>query len=316
MEASDESVWRRALGWLERERDRFALPEGPPDLFRLKALGELAAIVEVLHRQSDLDADTQERLRALLAFAWDQFGRGDVFVTVLDAQPFPVLGTMYSVFERAGWRHEPTRERLARLGQRGGLSRPRDGGARLTSAVNAQYGPDGVIVLCLGLGLAWDVLGLSSIWSRGTLYPRTALARRQPVEALGEPEAYSLTHTVFFMTDWGARDGALPEADRAFLAARVPGWMEDFRAQGQLDLYAELAAVLACVGGAAPQAEAVLRAAQEEDGSIKGPAARAAERTRGVLDPERVRFIGAYHTTLASTLASFAVTVGLRRAEG
>jgi hypothetical protein len=38
-----------------------------------------------------------------------------------------------------------------------------------------------------------------------------------------------------------------------------------------------------------------------------------AERTRGIEDPERRRFVSAYHTTLAATLASFALREGLER---
>ena len=316
MGAGDETVWERGLLWLERERGGFALPPGPPDLFRLKALGELAAIAEVLHRPADLGTARRGRARALLDFAWSQFGEGDVFVAVLDAQPYPVLGTMYSVFERVGLRHPPTRERLARLGQPGALARPAGTARAAAPPVAAQYGTDGVAVLCLGLGLAWDVLALASPWSRAALYPRTHLAQRVAAAALTVPEAYSLTHTVFFMTDWGAHPQALPEADRAFLCAQAPGWMDAFRQQGNFDLYAELAAAVSCAGGAPGPAEVVLAAAQEQDGSVKGPAARVAERTQGIEDAERRRFVAAYHTTLAATLASFAATAGLFRAEG
>jgi hypothetical protein len=226
---------------------------------------------------------------------------------------------MYAVFERMGWRHEPTRERLARLGQPGALkaASPARGGATADAApVAAQYGADGVAVLCLGLALAWEVLGLAASWQRGRLFPLTALGRGTATGAeLGIPDAYSLTHTVFFMTDWGAHPEGLPEAARRQLAAHVPGWMDAFRARRHFDLYAELAATLGCAGLAAPaEVEAVLAGARQPDGAVPGPGERVRERVRGIEDPDRRAFVAAYHTTLASTLASFAGAAGLARA--
>jgi hypothetical protein len=317
LEARAEAVWTAGLGWLERNREGFAIPAGqPPQLFRLKALGELAAIAEVLWRRGDQDAGTRGRLHALLEFAWTQLGEGEVLARFLAERPYPVLGTTYSVFERMGWRHEPTRERLCELGQPGALAAARQAApASTTEPVAAQYGTDGVAVLCLGLALAWEVLRLPSPWQRGRLYPNTWLAKRPAAAELSVPEAYSLTHAVFFMTDWGADPQGLPAAERAFLGENAPRWMTAFRAQAHFDLYAELAAALCCAGQAVPmEAEAVLRGAQQPDGAVPGPAERVAERTRGIEDPEHRRFVSAYHTTLAATLASYALTVGLFRA--
>ena len=301
-----ESVWMAGLGWLEREREGFALPPGQePELFRLKALGELAAIAEVLWRRKDLPAGVRACIHGLLEFAWRALGEGEVLARFLEARAYPVLGTTYSVFERVGWRHEPTRQRLQELGQPGALAAARPAAPRAaTEPVAAQYGSDGVAVLCLGLALSWEVLGLPSPWQRARLYPRTRLAQRPDLAEL----------TVFFMTDWGADPQGVPPAERAYLAQQGPRWMEAFRRDRHFDLYAELAAILRCVDAPAPpEAESVLRAAQEDDGAVPGPAERIAERTRGISDPERRRFVSAYHTTLAATLASFALTVGLAR---
>jgi hypothetical protein len=116
------------------------------------------------------------------------------------------------------------------------------------------------------------------------------------------------------MTDWGAQPGGVPAAERDYLAQQGPGWMERFHAQRHFDLYAELAAVLCCVAVTPPaETEAVLAAAREADGSLRGEEQRIGERTRGIEDAGRRRFVAAYHTTLAATLASFACAVGLAR---
>lgn len=315
--AIEGSVWLRALGWLERQREGFALPRGrEPELFQLKALGELAAVAEVLWRRDDLPPAVRARIVALLEFAWTELEGGAVLARFLDGRPLPVLGTTYAVFERLGWRDQPTRDRLQRLGQPGALGAARAPVNAVAEPVAAQYGADGVAVLCLGLALAWEVLGLASPWQRAALFPRTRLAQRPSESALSVPDAYSLTHTVFFMTDWGAHPDGLPAPVREYLAGNGRQWMDAFRAQRHFDLYAELAVALRCVDapGPADEVEAVLRAAQEEDGAVPGPAARVAERTRGIDDPQRRRFVCAYHTTLAAMLASFAATVGLARA--
>lgn len=314
MSAAPEPVWARGLGWLEAHREGFALPAGAPaELFRLKAVGELAAIAEVIARRGDVPAAA--RARALLAYAWRQLREGEALAEFLDQRPYPVLGTTYSVFERAGWRHEPTRERLARLGQPGALRAPPGGGARDSGeTVAAQYGTDGVAVLCLGLALAWEVLGLPSPWQRARLFPHTKLAQATAMDELAVPDAYSLTHAVFFMTDWGGDPAGLPAGARAYLEANAPRWMAAFRAGGNFDVYAELAASLCCAGSPPPaETEEVLRAAQQDDGAVPGPAERVAERTRAIEDPERRRFVSAYHTTLAATLASFGAGPGLWR---
>jgi hypothetical protein len=310
------AVWTRGLLWLEGHRDGFTLPSGAePELFRLKALGELAAIVSVLWRRPDLPAQLRGRLHALLLFAWQQLEHGEVLACYLERRAYPVLGTTYAVFERLGWRHERTRERLAEMGRPGGLSTARAPAARdATEPVAAQYGTDGVAVLCLGLALSWEALGLPSPWQRARLFPHTRLARRPAAAALTVPDAYSLTHTVFFMTDWGAQPHGLPAAERAYVAEWGPRWMDAFRLQRHFDLYAELAAVLCCVEAPVPpEAESVLASAQEADGGVPGPADRIAERTRGIEDPDRRRFVSRYHTTLAAMLASFALDAGLAR---
>ena len=312
--ASSETVWLRGLDWLEAHREGFALPSGmPPELFRLKGLGELAAIAEVIARRADLPE--AGRARALLSYAWQALREGEALAEFLEDRPYPVLGTTYSVFERAGWRHERTRQRLAQLGQPGAMRAAATGGPRAGGMqLPALYGTDGVAVLCLGLALAWEVLGLPSPWQRARLFPHTRLAQAPALEELTVPDAYSLTHVVFFMTDWGAEPDGLPANARAHVEASAPRWMAAFRARSNFDLYAELAATLCCIGVAPPaEAEDVLRAAQQDDGAVPGPAERVAERTRGIEDPERRRFVSAYHTTLAATLASFGAGPGLAR---
>ena len=305
------SAWLRGLSWIEAHREHFALPPGPPDLddlFPLKVLAELARIADVLGRSSKLPADVGERVADLLRFAWEQFGEGQLFATLLVARPYVVLGTMYSIFERHGYCHAGTRTLLARLSIPGGVSSrrfpPRRGPVL---SAPAPFGTDGAAVLALGLALAWRQMGIPSPWSEDRLFPLTWLSRRLDVATLSDSEAYSLSHVVFFMTDFGDRPGGLPGECRDYLSERCPGWMEALRRRSNLDLYSELAMVLSCLGEPVPdEVETVLRRAQKDDGMLPGPGLRSRRRLEGIEDPGRRLFLENYHTTLTGILASFA----------
>lgn len=311
-------TWLRGLSWIEARREHFALPPDPldpDDLFPLKVLAELARIADVLSRSSRLPADVHERVTGLLRFSWEQFGHGRVFAEILSARPYVVLGSMYSIFERHGHSHPETRALLARLSSPGGVT-ARQFPPRRTPDLSAPapFGKDGAAVLALGLALAWRQMGLPSSWSESRLFPLTWLSRRPEVATLSDSEAYSLTHVVFFMTDFGEQPAALSAECRAYLRERCPAWMDAFVRSSNLDLYSELATALACLDEPVPdEVESVLRRAQADDGMLPGPGFRSQRRLQGIEDPEHRLFLENYHTTLAGILASFAATVGLAR---
>jgi len=310
-----DAVWQRGLTWVEAQLPEFILPRplDTDDVFPLKALGELARTADLLCRPQTLPVEMQSRARALLEFAWGQFGEGQLFADLLERRPWPVLGTMYSIFEPHGFQHPGARQALAGLGEPGALRlrqvapQPREPRPPLT-----RYGPDGAAVLALALALAWRVVGLASPWSEQRLFPHTALAKCPRVDQLDDGQAYSLTHAVFFMTDFGSRPGGLPEPCREYLAGNAPRWAEAFRRRSNLDLFAELALACCCAGGQADWVEAGLRASQAPDGMVPGPGLRAPELVVRAT-PERRRFLENYHTTLAAIMASFGARVGLDR---
>ena len=129
---------------------------------------------------------------------------------------------------------------------------------------------------------------------------------------MDDGQAYSLTHAVFFMTDFGSRPEGLPPACRDHFAHNAQGWAQAFRGRSNHDLFAELALACCCAGGEAPWAERGLSTVQAEDGMVPGPGLRSPQLVAGAT-VERRRFLENYHTTLAAIMASFAVTVGLGR---
>jgi hypothetical protein len=310
----EERAWLRALGWVERNRDQFALAPYTPEpemVARLKALGELARTADLLCRAGGLPREIRRRARALLEWSWQQFGRGKVFARLLDARPHAVaLGTVYAIFPRHGCADPAVHSRLALL--------PRPAGSGHAASLRplgdrellAEYGRDGVFVLGLALAQAWRALELASPWSVERLFARTLLASCPDRPSLAVGDAYSVTHAVFFTTDWGDQPDGLEAACRDHLKRQAPGWMDHFRRAGDLDLYAQLALALACiqVRDYGLQVEAALRQAQAADGMIPGPERLA---PRGAGDPARMAFQRHYHTTLVGLMASFAADAGL-----
>ncbi|HLA76805.1 MAG TPA: hypothetical protein VJU18_04395, partial [Vicinamibacteria bacterium] len=164
----------------------------------------------------------------------------------------------------------------------------------------------------LALALAWRVIGLAGPWSEERLFPLTGLAKNSQIDEMDEGQAYSLTHAVFFMTDFGSRPAGLPDAARTSVVSNAERWAAAFERRANHDLYAELALACCCAGGEAAWAEGGLRAVQAADGMVPGPGLRSPQLLAGVT-AERRRFLENYHTTLAAIMTSLAVTVGLER---
>jgi hypothetical protein len=315
--ANPVEVWRRALDWVETQLPRFGLPgqASVPELMAgLKALGELARTAEVLCRQPARAPEAARRGARLLTWAWEELGRGERLEWLLGERPeASAVGTIYAIFTPHGMVHEGVRARLLAEPPRAAALVRRDP----DRPPRTSYGPDAPAVLALGLAQAWRTLALPPRWSEADLLRRTVLAAPPEGRPLTQGEAYSITHTIFFVTDWGQRPGRLAGAARAQLARHAPAWQSELRDRGDLDLYAEMVVATACAGlpGDA-EAEQVLRRGQEEDGLVPLAAWRAqllppAPATASADDR---RFAENHHTTLAALLASFAVSVGLARA--
>lgn len=300
-----EPVWMRGLKFIEAHLDEFAFLSGGLNrelLIRLKPLGELALTASLLCRGTDLAEGLRDRLACLLSFAWGEFGDGKLFIEILEARPdLIVVGSIYPSFERHGLVYEPARELLRQI-------------VRWRGVAALEFPP----WRALDLALAWRTMRLPSPWALGRLFPLTWLAQRPEPWLLSDDAAYSITHTVFYMTDFGEHPDCLDVEAQEYLRCWCPAWMEYYRSVSDLDLYAELALALECVGqkeqGFDP--ERVLAQAQAEDGMIPGPVDSARDLLEGVTDARRRRFLMNYHTTLVGLLASFALSHGLSPATG
>ncbi|EGX56062.1 hypothetical protein SZN_29807 [Streptomyces zinciresistens K42] len=286
------TVGVRALEWLWARRDGFRLEtDVDPEtgfLERFKPVGELALICRVLFREGVAGARQAELARRLLDHTWrTTLDGGRMLVRGQRVEPLsPIPFEVYLPYKELGY-SEPEVERATVLYH------------RLESWAALELDPT-------------RRLGLSAFQRRFGLTPRTPEADVVGSTWLGRtPEpwtvsghiAYDVTHTVFHLTDWGARPEGLPPHLADYLATWLPVWIDDWLDLRRWDLLGELLVVDACLPRPTLDERAweAFAAAQQPDGAM--PAVRAMPEG----EPDEL-FDMVYHPTLVAAFASALAT--------
>ncbi|MFJ8434826.1 DUF6895 family protein [Kitasatospora sp. NPDC094019] len=127
------------------------------------------------------------------------------------------------------------------------------------------------------------------------------------------PEAYALTHSAFYLSDFARTGPGLPDGAVADAAALTGRLLDHSVRHDWWDLTAELVMTQVCLGldaAATPEgaaAIACLSGAQRPDGSIPG---RSAATRASTADPAAEYFAKAYHTTLVTALMTLLLVAG------
>lgn len=137
-----------------------------------------------------------------------------------------------------------------------------------------------------------------------------SLLARLPASPVGPNEAYLLTHTVFYLSDFGCRDLDLPDDVRDRAERFTRSMLDSCVRQNLWDLTAELIVATAVLGGGSagtPSGLAGIRClAQAQLGNGAMPGASAADRARS--SQGAAEFFGkAYHTTVVTALMALIV---------
>jgi hypothetical protein len=148
----------------------------------------------------------------------------------------------------------------------------------------------------------FDAPDLAAVWRR------TMLAQHPPVSDVTTDDAYTITHALFFTTDFARHTPPFfAAADERWFAAALPRLAGYWLRAGDWDLGAELLIALHAARVDAPVFATgwkLLLAAQREDGSYGGPLdAEHAKESEAHREREWVAFRDNYHTTLAVLLA-------------
>ncbi|MEE1941363.1 hypothetical protein V1L54_18445 [Streptomyces sp. TRM 70361] len=288
---SARQVAGRALGWLRRHCELGTLPPGttaelahPDSIY--KPLGETALAGSLVLRAERADPQDRRTARELLDFAWWELRGGDM---LYERQLRYLMMTdpleLYTHFVRAGYRHRRLDALLEHL-----------------YGVVTPYAVEQVPNRRLAIANAARLMGLDRAAGREIdwrlLTDATWLGNTPEPWAVDWMTAYSMTHTVFHLTDWGARPGDLPPRLEEYLQLWLPVWLEVWREVEEWDLFAELLIVGACLREPYldPAAWAGLAAVQHEDGLVPRDG-------KAVDGDDAQRFRDHHHPTVVAAVA-------------
>ncbi|MFJ3789944.1 DUF6895 family protein [Kitasatospora sp. NPDC090091] len=219
-----------------------------------KPLGEAALATGLLLREGVAGAEDSRIAHETLDLAWEQLRGGDLLYErqlryPLMTDPLEV----YVHFARADHRHRALEELLESL-------------ARLRAVQAMEMLPN----RRLAVANARRVVGLEQQPDWSALAAATWLGATPEPWMIDWLTAYDVTHTVFHLTDWGARPDGLPAPMRDYLRDWLPVWLDVWQEIGQWDLVGELLIVAACIGetGAGAPGWRALAAAQRPDGLV------------------------------------------------
>lgn len=292
-EADTIHVAERAIEWITSNLDLFQLSHATTDeqrLWLLKPLGELLLTLDVLDRSGLQSWASVSKLVSLgVELAWRETGSGQLFLRLLGEYPdWVILSTLYPTLQRFGLPTDALVQQLTRL-----LS------MRGVRAIEYPAWRE------LDLVYACVKLGVKPLAEPGAVASRTWLAAHPEPWLLSEGAAYSVTHTVFYITDFGAEPNSLSTRSREYLTLWAPSWQQYFDEAVNYDLLGELVMALRCIGVSedAYPAFPALRLAQEADGLVPSPPGAGRNLVDERCDARRVRFLRNYHTTLVAIMA-------------
>ncbi len=282
----------KALRWLRANQTLGAMPpESTADLADpdsvYKPLSENALAASLVLREAIAEPAELHAAEDLVDFAWRELRDGDLLYEralrhTLMSDPLEV----YAHFARCGRRHTH-------------LERLLNHQARLRSVRGAEVIPN----RRLAIANAARIVGLDHGHDWAALAAATWLGALPEPWAIDWMTAYCVTHTVFHLTDWGARpDGLNPEIT-SYLQTWLPVWIEVWLEIGQWDLVGELLIVGACLDEPYrdPGHWGAFAAVQHDDGLVP----RDAEPVDG--EPAQV-FTDHQHTAVVAIVAGTLAT--------
>ncbi|MEU6232626.1 hypothetical protein [Kitasatospora sp. NPDC047058] len=298
-----------ALGWLDRNLDRFdPYARGPGRPAHGTAYADAKAALELAllrHCWARLDTGDDPRLDRVTALVRTLWQHPD-FPRLVTAEPrcAAYYGLVYAALAPDGIDDRPCRAVLAGLAADDLSPRGRSPYQRL----ELRYYADKA-------GVPHTVEPYRDLVARNVLVTLPAEAAERAVPD-GEapvtvPEAYAVTHSAFYLTDFGRTGPGLSAGARADAAELVRRLLEHCVRRDWWDLAAELLITQVCLGleplrtpwGRA--AVACLTRAQQGDGAIPG---RSAGTGVTAADPAGAFFAKAYHTTLVTALMTLLVS--------
>lgn len=292
-----------ALSWIESNLSRFGVSASGDDLTlveEVKPLAELSLACDLISRtgvRSRFGRQFISFSKDVLANCWDELDRGEHLRHLLLRYPdLFSLVTVYPPFRRAGFRNADLDRSIESIVEDPGIRALEFPAWRL-----------------IDFAVALRALGFRSPWRPAEEFGRTWLGQAPPPWMMSESAAYSLTHTVFYMTDFGFMPEGLPKRARVYVSKWFGPWSRYFARAPNFDLLGEFLMVGYCLDiKQVPDLLKYLLAAQGRNGAVCGPEAILTNLGSRVSEKQR-RFLRDYHTTLVALMAS---VLGLRTSRG
>jgi hypothetical protein len=284
-----ESTW----SWVRNHRGDFEMPPNADDgqtVTCLKPLGELALTIDVLDRfgvAAEFGSDRGELLN-LLAWCWQQVNAQGVLSRLITTYPdLFALCTVYPPFFKFGHRDQVFEAHLQSL-------------ARIAAVAAIEF----PAWRALDIATSLNALNVAHNWSVAEEFESSWLAKTPEPWGLSEASAYSLTHTVFYLTDFGANVAGLPLRHIRYLQRWVPVWQQYYSRSANMDLLSEMIMVGRCIVlEESASSWQTIQDTQDPSGAIPSPLAK--DWTDSLAgDAAKRHFFSNYHTTLVTVMAA------------
>jgi hypothetical protein len=216
----------RAIRWIESSLDSFdPFSYGDSDKFEfsIKMLAELSFVCAAYHGNTgNPNRASVETLRRTI---FDRaLSRPDLWSFLLqNLSALPGFSIYASMLECGFLDDELHRKLRSFCGQ--------------PNIVHGEYAP------ALFMDIAHSVIRCGFAWagpSISTLYERSLLASRPNLLGLKDPDYYTITHTIFFVTDFGRHPEQLPRNVRTFFANELDNMTFFFATRENWDLLGEI----------------------------------------------------------------------------
>lgn len=282
-----EVIASRALSWLEKNLTRFDpfVAGGEADEFHQTALAELAIVSDVLSRNRALASSG--RLVAFFDLIEKVFNQPDFYLNIYRIKQSFIAHLMIHNTLRRQTRASPfIDEEIQHLIDTGYATKER------------------TAFRWLELRYALDAGSFRHDFPSETeLFRLTALGQRVSADSLIEPDAYSITHTIFYLTDFGIHNSLLIAKQDRIIAMLEELIARAIEARNP-DLVAELILSSYCLRTG--ESESIRRgwlhldSVQERDGMIRGAEFILPE---AISQRDEFEFMMFYHPTLMAALA-------------
>lgn len=277
--------------WLTANLDKFSPSrDGHIDFFHLKAFAEFSLVCAYLEQWKYLGLD--KHLASWHAFIIEHC-ENPIYAQGPRKQPAMAFAYLvpYLMLRSVGYQSSYYEETLKRL-RFGLLHREELVPYRV---LDRQY-------------MFWKsgYIGAEPRWHR--LYRTTALGKCRSPLYLSDEAAYSVTHTLFYVTDFGNRSTIFPSKEIRRIKAITECLLLHYWRVGHWDLVGELLCNLNCLDSTNSAvysgAATAFDRAQQSDGSV--PAKRdlvdLQKPSQGQEEEEERKFRNCYHTTLVGVL--------------